>query len=97
MSYTKETAAEAIKGLIDIQKQHGNYNCDEYMYGMLVGLECAYYTILEQWEFEYTPRPERFLNSIRKKKKKFKAEVTYGSGENVKSEYVYNKGNKRTS
>jgi len=53
-------AAEKIKGLIDIQKQNGNYNYDEYMYGMLIGLECAYYTVLEE-EAKFTERPEKWL------------------------------------
>ena len=54
-------AAERIKGLIDIQKQNGNYNCNEYMYGMLVGLECAYYTLLGE-EGKFTERPKEWLD-----------------------------------
>jgi len=53
-------AAEKIKGLIDIQKQNGNYNCNEYMYGMLVGLECAYFSLLGE-EGKFTERPEKWL------------------------------------
>jgi len=53
-------AAEKIKGLIDIQKQNGNYNYDEYMYGMLTGLECAYYVLLGK-EAKYTERPKEWL------------------------------------
>ena len=54
-------AAEKIKGLIDIQKQNGNYNCNEYMYGMLIGLECAYYAVLEE-EAKFTERPKEWLD-----------------------------------
>jgi len=54
-------AAEKIKGLIDIQKQNGNYNCNEYMYGMLIGLECAYYTLLGEYLYKHTERPEKWL------------------------------------
>ncbi|CAB5226230.1 hypothetical protein UFOVP760_9 [uncultured Caudovirales phage] len=54
-------AADKIKGLIDIQKQNGNYNYDEYMYGMLIGLERAYYTLLGEHLFTYTERPKEWL------------------------------------
>ena len=54
-------AADKIKGLIDIQKQNGNYNYDEYMYGMLIGLECAYFSLLGE-EGEFTERPEKWLD-----------------------------------
>lgn len=53
-------AAQKIKGLIDIQKQNGNYNYNEFMYGMLIGLETAYYSLLEK-EAEFTKHPEKFL------------------------------------
>lgn len=53
-------AADKIKGLIDIQKQNGNYNCNEYMYGMLIGLECAYFSLLGE-EGEFTEKPEKWL------------------------------------
>jgi hypothetical protein len=52
--------ADKIKGLIDIQKQNGNYNYDELMYGMLIGMECAYYSLIEQ-EAKYTEKPEKWL------------------------------------
>ncbi len=58
VEYTE--AAQKIKGLIDIQKQNGNYNYDEYMYGMLIGLECAYYTVLEE-EAKFTEQPKKWL------------------------------------
>jgi hypothetical protein len=54
-------AAEKIKGLIDIQKQNGNYNCNEYMYGMLIGLEAAYYTIVGK-NAKFTERPKEWLD-----------------------------------
>jgi len=54
-------AAKKIKGLIDIQKQNGNYNCNEYMYGMLIGLECAYYTLLGE-EGKFTEIPKEWLD-----------------------------------
>jgi hypothetical protein len=54
-------AAEKIKGLIDIQKQNGNYNYNEFMYGMLIGLECAYYTLLGKHVYKHTERPEKWL------------------------------------
>lgn len=56
----RDYAAPKIKGLIDIQKQNGNYNYDEYMYGMLIGLECAYYAVLEE-EAKFTERPKEWL------------------------------------
>ena len=59
-SKNMKKAAEKIKGLIDIQKQNGNYNYDEYMYGMLTGLECAYYVLLGK-EAKYTERPKEWL------------------------------------
>ena len=55
-------AADKIKGLIDIQKQNGNYNYDEYMYGMLIGLELAYYSLLGE-EAQYTEKPEKWLSN----------------------------------
>ena len=55
-------AAEKIKDLIDIQKQNGNYNYDEYMYGMLIGLELAYYSLLGE-EAQYTEKPEKWLSN----------------------------------
>ena len=59
-SHQINEAAEKIKGLIDIQKQNGNYNCNEYMYGMLIGLECAYYNLLEE-EAKFTEIPKEWL------------------------------------
>jgi hypothetical protein len=53
-------AAEKIKGLIDIQKQNGNYNNDEFMYGMLIGLETAYYSLLGE-EAKFTEHPLSWL------------------------------------
>jgi hypothetical protein len=53
-------AAEKIKGLIDIQKQNGNYNNDEFMYGMLIGLETAYYSLLGG-EAKFTEHPLSWL------------------------------------
>jgi hypothetical protein len=55
-------AADKIKGLIDIQKQNGNYNYDEYMYGMLIGLELAYFSLLGE-EAQYTEKPEKWLSN----------------------------------
>ena len=57
---TTEEAAEKIKGLIDIQKQNGNYNYDEFMYGMLIGMEAVYYSLLGK-EAKYTEKPEKWL------------------------------------
>ena len=57
---TTEEAAEKIKGLIDIQKQNGNYNYDEFMYGMLIGMEAVYYSLLGE-EAQYTEKPEKWL------------------------------------
>jgi hypothetical protein len=57
----RDYAAPKIKGLIDIQKQNGNYNYNEYMYGMLIGLECAYYTLLGE-EGKFTEKPEKWLD-----------------------------------
>ena len=54
-------AAEKIKDLIDIQKLNGNYNCNEYMYGMLIGLECAYYNLLGE-KAKFTEKPEKWLD-----------------------------------
>ena len=61
-NFMKE-AADKIKGLIDIQKQNGNYNYDEYMYGMLIGMEAVYYSLLEQ-EAKYTEKPEKWLKDF---------------------------------
>ena len=58
-NFMKE-AADKIKGLIDIQKQNGNYNYDEFMYGMLIGMEAVYYSLLEE-EAQYTEKPEKWL------------------------------------
>jgi hypothetical protein len=55
-------AADKIKGLIDIQKQNGNYNYDEYMYGMLIGMQAAYYSLLGE-EAQYTEKPEKWLSN----------------------------------
>lgn len=55
-------AADKIKCLIDIQKQNGNYNYDEYMYGMLIGLELAYYSLLGE-EAKFTKKPEKWLSN----------------------------------
>lgn len=60
-------AAAVIKGLIDVQRQPGNYDHDRYMFGMLIGLECAYFCILEE-EATYTPTPARFIVDIPKVK-----------------------------
>ena len=53
-------ATDKIRGLIDIQKQNGNYNYDEFMYGMLIGMEAVYYSLLEE-EAQYTEKPEKWL------------------------------------
>ena len=55
-------AADKIKGLIDIQKQNGNYNYDEFMYGMLIGMEAVYYSLLGE-EAQYTEKPEKWLSN----------------------------------
>ena len=59
----RDYAAPKIKNLIDIQKQNGNYNYNEYMYGMLTGLECAYYTLLGE-EGKFTEKPKEWLSLI---------------------------------
>jgi hypothetical protein len=59
-SHNMNEAADKIKGLIDIQKQNGNYNYNEFMYGMLVGMEAVYYSLLEK-EAQYTEKPEKWL------------------------------------
>ena len=60
-NFMKE-AADKIKGLIDIQKKNGNYNYDEFMYGMIIGLEYAYYSLLEE-KAQYTEKPEKWLSN----------------------------------
>ena len=55
-------ATDKIKGLIEIQKQNGNYNYDEFMYGMLIGMEAVYYSLLEE-EAQYTEKPEKWLSN----------------------------------
>lgn len=52
--------AEKIKGLIDIQKQNGNYNYNEFMFGMLIGMETAYYSLLGE-EAKFTEQPKKWL------------------------------------
>jgi hypothetical protein len=77
-SHQIKEAAEKIKGLIDIQKQNGNYNCNEYMYGMLIGLECAYFSLLGE-EGKFTERPKEWLDdNIPKDFKPEVADETYG-------------------
>jgi hypothetical protein len=61
-TFNMKEAAEKIKDLIDIQKQNGIYNCNEYMYGMLIGLECAYHCLLGDCVSEYTERPKEWLD-----------------------------------
>ena len=62
-NFMKE-AADKIKGLIDIQKQNGNYNYDEFMYGMLIGMEAVYYSLLGE-RAQFTEKPEKwFKDSI---------------------------------
>jgi hypothetical protein len=61
-TFNMKEAAEKIKGLIDIQKQNGNYNYNEFMYGMLIGLECAYYTLLGEHLYKHTERPKEWLD-----------------------------------
>jgi len=69
-------AAQKIKGLIDIQKQNGNYNYNEFMFGMLIGLETAYYSLLGE-EAKFTDHPGKWLkDSI---PKDFVPEVAEGS------------------
>lgn len=68
-------AAERIKSLIDIQKQYGNYNSNEYMYGMLIGLECAYHTLLGEHLYTHTERPKEWLDD--KIPKDFVPEIAY--------------------
>ncbi|NBP03678.1 MAG: hypothetical protein EBU90_26995 [Proteobacteria bacterium] len=63
MKHTIETAIEELRELITIQKQPGTYDYNEYMYGMLIGLECAYFCILNQ-EANYTSRPKKFIDKI---------------------------------
>jgi len=75
-SHQMKEAAEKIKGLIDIQRKNGNYNYDEYMYGMLTGLECAYYVLLGK-EAKYTERPREWLTD--RVPKDFKPEVAEDS------------------
>lgn len=53
-------AADKIKGLIDIQKQNGNYNYNEFMFGMLIGMETAYYSLLGE-EAKFTEQPKKWL------------------------------------
>ena len=57
----RDYAVPKIKGLIDIQKQNGNYNSNEYMYGMLIGLETAYFSLLGE-EGRFTERPKEWLD-----------------------------------
>jgi len=57
----RDYAAPKIKGLIDIQKQNGNYNCNEFMFGMLIGLETAYFSLLGE-EGRFTERPKEWLD-----------------------------------
>ena len=56
----RDYAVPKIKGLIDIQKKNGNYNNDEFMYGMLIGLETAYYSLLGE-EAKFTEHPLSWL------------------------------------
>jgi hypothetical protein len=53
-------AADKIKRLIDIQKRKGTYDYNEHMFGVLIGLELAYYSLLGE-EAKYTEKPEKWL------------------------------------
>lgn len=56
-----DIALQHVKNQIDIQRQPGNFNYNEYMYGMLIGLECAYFTMQGLTDKNYTPKPVQFL------------------------------------
>jgi hypothetical protein len=55
-------AADKIKRLIDIQKRKGTYDYNEHMFGVLIGLELAYYSLLGE-EAQYTEKPEKWLSN----------------------------------
>ena len=57
---SNKEAADKIKGLIDIQKRKGTYDYNEHMFGVLIGLELAYYSLLEE-EAQFTEKPEKWL------------------------------------
>lgn len=52
---------ETLEDLIKIQRSPGNYNCNEYMYGMLIGLECALACIKNE-DAIYTEKPTEWLD-----------------------------------
>lgn len=51
------TAIETIRGLLKIQGENGNWNCNDYMRGMYNGMECVLAT-LEQREPVYRNKPQ---------------------------------------
>lgn len=51
---------EGLRNALDIQGQHGNWNCDPYMHGMYNGMEFALAT-LEAREPQYREAPEKWL------------------------------------
>lgn len=52
-----ERMVRPIRDQLNVQGQHGNWNCNEYMLGMFNGLECALAT-LEHREPQYRRKPD---------------------------------------
>lgn len=51
---------EKLKELVEIQGQHGNWNYDEYMYGMYNGMELML-ALVEEREPVYKEKPKQWL------------------------------------
>ena len=51
-----ERMIRPVRDQLNVQGQHGNWNCNEYMLGMFNGLECALAT-LEYREPQYRRKP----------------------------------------
>jgi hypothetical protein len=55
---------EALKSMVSVQGDHGNWNYDDYMFGMFNGMELAL-SILENREPQYKNAPDVFLRDIK--------------------------------
>lgn len=50
-----------LRSLVEIQGADGNWNYDEYMYGMYNGMELML-AIVEEREPDFRSKPKKFLN-----------------------------------
>jgi hypothetical protein len=60
---TTKDPVEALRDLVKIQKQPGNWNCNSYMHGMANGMILAL-AMLENREPDYLSKPDRWLDDL---------------------------------